>query len=47
MDVAEILVGAFPDMRSGRDKRGRLPRDMVPNWSPLWEHTLGDGDGEP
>jgi hypothetical protein len=46
MAVAEILVAAFPDTLSVRDNRGRLPRDVVPNWSPPWAHTLGDRDTE-
>ena len=46
MAVAEILVAAFPDTLSVRDNRGRLPRDVVSNWSPPWAHTLGDRDTE-
>ena len=44
MDVARILVAAFPETVGVRDNRGRLPRDLVPNWSPPWAHTLGSRD---
>ena len=40
MEVAGLLAAKFPDTLRMRDKRGRLPGNLVTSWNDEWTHTL-------
>lgn len=47
MKVAESLAAKFPNTCHVQDKRGRLPRDLVSNWTQQWERVLRTEDTKP